>query len=365
MSAPRIRRTEISLCNILLCLFVVWIHVSSAPISTLDPSSAAYALVYFPWRLAAFAVQGFLFLSGLKLFMRPAEDFSYRRFWRSRLLRIVLPYLLWVLIYYIYFVARGYFPFRVVDLLRYAVVGDLSAHFYFVVTILQFYLLMPLWRWMVKRADPTVAVVFALLISLFIGQNLPNIVALFTPEYYFPYTDRVFPTYLIWWVAGCFSGAHYDAFCDMLRRRRTALVVLYAICAAVEGIMGWLHASGRAWIGWLELWHTGYCAAAILCVLSLALAMAERSFTRSPFLSRLDAASWGIFLVHPLIIQITNSLLSRLGIVRIGAAYFYRIALVYAGSLLLCMGWNMVWERLKRYIPFLWNKKNEKGSKTS
>ena len=93
---PRKRLVEISLCSIFFCLLVVWIHVSSAAISSFDPAGWQYAVVFFPWKLSAFVVQGFLFLSALKLFMRPAEEFSYRRFWRSRMTRIVIPYLIWV-----------------------------------------------------------------------------------------------------------------------------------------------------------------------------------------------------------------------------------------------------------------------------
>lgn len=350
MSAPRTRRAEISLCNILFCLLVVWIHVSSAPVSTLEPLSWQYALVYFPWKLAAFVVQGFLFLSALKLFMRPMEEFSYRRFFRSRLCRIVLPYLIWVCVYYIYFVARGYFPFRVGDLLRYMVVGDLSAHFYFIVVIVQFYLLMPLWRAMVKRVDGTVAMLMALLISLLIGQYLPNMVALFAPDYYFAYTDRVFPTYLIWWVAGCYAGAKYNDFCAMLRRQRGVLVGLFAVFAVGEGVMGWLHASGRAWMPWLELWHYGYCMAAILAAMTLALAISERREVYTPAVAALDGASWGVYLIHPLLIQVANHALALAGITSIGAAYLCRIAAVYALSLVLCIGWNAAVRRIKALV---------------
>lgn len=346
MSAPRTRRAEISLCNILFCLLVVWIHVSSAPVSTLEPASWQYAIVYFPWKLAAFVVQGFLFLSAVKLFLRPQEAFSYRRFWRSRLCRIVLPYLVWVCIYYVYFVARGYFPFRVGDLLRYMVVGDLSAHFYFIVILVQFYLLMPLWRVMVRQVDGTVAMLLALLISLMVGQYLPNLVALFAPGYYFAYTDRVFPTYLIWWVAGCYAGAHYGDFCAMLRRQRGVLIILFAVFAVGEGGMGWLHASGRAWIPWLELWHYGYCITAILVAMSVALAV---SVYTAP-VAALDGASWGIYLLHPLIIQLVNQALALAGITTVGAAYGCRIVAVYALSITLCVGWNFAVKRLKSII---------------
>ncbi len=343
----RPRRAEISLCNILFCLLVVWIHVSSAPVSTLDPASWQYAVVFVPWKLAAFVVQGFLFLSAAKLFMRSAEEFSYRRFWRSRLWRIVIPYLCWVTVYYVYFVSRGYFPFKAGDLARYMLVGDLVAHFYFIVVIVQFYLLMPLWRAMVKRLDAVVAIPVALLISLIVGQYLPNFVALFAPDYYFPYTDRVFPTYLIWWVAGCYAGSRYADFCALLRRQRGVLIGLFAVFALGEAGWGWLQASGRAWLPWLELWHHGYCFTAILAAMALALAVSERRDVYRPAVAALDGASWGIYLIHPLVINIVDSVLAMVGITSVGGAYLCRIAAVYTLSIVLCIGWNAAVRRGK------------------
>lgn len=65
MSQPR--RPELSRLNVLFCLLVVFIHVASHPVSTLDPLSWQYALVLIPQRLAFVSVPGFFLLSGLKL----------------------------------------------------------------------------------------------------------------------------------------------------------------------------------------------------------------------------------------------------------------------------------------------------------
>lgn len=246
MSAPRTRRAEISLCNILFCLLVVWIHVSSAPVSTLEPASWQYAIVYFPWKLAAFVVQGFLFLSAVKLFLRPQEAFSYRRFWRSRLCRIVLPYLVWVCIYYVYFVARGYFPFRVGDLLRYMVVGDLSAHFYFIVILVQFYLLMPLWRVMVRQVDGTVAMLLALLISLMVGSICPTWWRCLRPATTLRTLIAFSPPISSGGLPGAMRAHHYGDFCAMLRRQRGVLIILFAVFAVGEGRDG---LAARLWAG--------------------------------------------------------------------------------------------------------------------
>ena len=64
------RKNELSSMNIVFCLLVIFIHVSSAPVTGLSKESWQYAVFFVPWRLSAFVVQGFIFLSGLKMFLK-------------------------------------------------------------------------------------------------------------------------------------------------------------------------------------------------------------------------------------------------------------------------------------------------------
>ena len=63
------RRIELSLLNVLFCLIVIMIHILSYPVSQLDVGTAEYTAVMLLWRLMSFVVQGFVLLSGLKMFL--------------------------------------------------------------------------------------------------------------------------------------------------------------------------------------------------------------------------------------------------------------------------------------------------------
>ena len=78
---------------------VVFIHVSSIPVSQLQKDSLQYLGVMLPWRLSAFVVQGFIFLSGLKFFMKGTEKFNYLTFLKKRIKTILLPYIIWTAAY--------------------------------------------------------------------------------------------------------------------------------------------------------------------------------------------------------------------------------------------------------------------------
>ena len=64
------RNREISFVNVVLCLLVMWIHICSVAVTGLPKENISFFGVYVPWRLSAFVVQGFIFLSALKYFRK-------------------------------------------------------------------------------------------------------------------------------------------------------------------------------------------------------------------------------------------------------------------------------------------------------
>jgi len=98
--------TEFSICSVIFCLIVVFIHVSSEAVTLYNKQSVIYIIVLSLWRLSSFVVQGFIFLSGLKLFLK-SGGFSYKRFYISRLKRVVIPYIVVFCLFYLYFVINN------------------------------------------------------------------------------------------------------------------------------------------------------------------------------------------------------------------------------------------------------------------
>lgn len=216
--AVNIRKQEIGLVSVCLCILVVFIHVSSWTIQDMDKQSVQFILLLTPWRLSAFVVQGFIFLSGLKLFLSQ-KPFSYGAFLRSRAKKILLPYLIWVGLYYAFFIAIGWYRFSLLDLAEYIFLGTLCAHFYFIVIIVQFYLLMPLFRALLSRFDARLLCAVTLLLTI-----------LFKLFVHFQYDDRVFCGYLFYFMLG---AASREKLRSILRMARTALwICVRRICTA-------------------------------------------------------------------------------------------------------------------------------------
>ena len=140
--------TEVSVFEFFLCMFVILIHLLSEGVDTFPKWSFLSVLFSSMTRLATFAVPGFIFTSGLKLFYKYGDRkrFPYPRFLWDRVKKICIPYCIAIVLYYLVFVwVIEVYQFSWDQLWYFLITGDISAQFYFVILILQFYLLMPVW----------------------------------------------------------------------------------------------------------------------------------------------------------------------------------------------------------------------------
>ena len=137
-------KKELDYMNGAGCLLVVLIHVLSIGVNSADRSSPFAAAVYLPWRLAACAVPMFLYTGAVKMARQfgdvPLTSKVYFRYIRRRFTKIYLPYAVWNTVYYLYFLRIGYVRGGVREFASYLFIGNLSAQFYYVVVIMQFYL---------------------------------------------------------------------------------------------------------------------------------------------------------------------------------------------------------------------------------
>ncbi|MDF2963159.1 MAG: acyltransferase [Paenibacillus sp.] len=147
---------ELDIVRAIAILAVLVIHGTSEATVELPVGSGSQALYLAVNKLSNFAVPLFILLSGLVLFYRYIDDWSGKQavsFYMKRVKQILFPYLIWSAFYYlynqwIYDPARLHWDFaKFLDLLPWA---DASYHLYFMVIIVQFYLLFPLLVWLCR-----------------------------------------------------------------------------------------------------------------------------------------------------------------------------------------------------------------------
>lgn len=321
-------------------------HCSAHPITHLRHDSWQFALVYLLQRLSFVSVYGFFLLSGLKLTLPRDAQPTLGAYYRGRLRTVFLPYLIAVAVYYWWFCGfLRYFPPSVSGFLGYLVRGNLSSPFYFIIALAQFVLLMPLWRYLSARCHAAIVLPFALgitwLSALWLGP-----ICEFLTGHGFAYGDRVFTTYLFYYLAGCYIGRRYDDFLALLQSSRGMIVALFACFTAADLYGSYQMAVRGRSVPFLEMLHFLYLPAAILFCFLVA---ARIGRPLPPLLAEVEKASFLVYLYHALAISALGWALECWGVGGVAKPYAIRLAVVYLAVPALCVLWQRRSRRLTSF----------------
>ena len=328
------RKSEISLLNILMCMLVIFVHVLSWTLGDMDKSSVQYGVMLISSRLSQFVVQGFIFLSAVKLFSSKKEA-DYEKFLAGRYKRVVLPYIAWVLVYYAYFIKTYGYTFSLSKLGEYLIFGTICSHFYFVIIIMQFYLNMPLFKWLTKRVNA--AVLCALSVAF---------TALFKQYVHFQYDDRVFPAYLCYFVIGAAVGMHYEKVVAWLKRRFYVTIAPFLAFAYLDAFFTYRAQVHGITFRYIEVVHLLYCISATAFFFGIFTALANGKKLPA-FLAVIDRASYSIYLAHVLFIYIANATAQTVGISGMAQKLIFRTVFTYVITVGLCTAFAIVSEKIK------------------
>lgn len=342
------RKSELSLMNIFFCLTVIFIHINSEAVNMANRSSIQYAAVYILWQAASFVVYGFVFLSGIRQFINLKSKFNVREFYVKRMETVLVPYLIWVVFYYIFDCVTHVEVYNLHNLIYYMYSGDYIGHFYFVIIILQLYLLMPLWVWLFKKVHPMIMIPAALIITIIFGRFLPNVIDVFKPGYYYRFADRAFTTYFVYWAAGAYIGMNYDKAKKIIRDNRIFIYVTFAIMAVFAlGISYYGNVNNKVW-AWTEDLLQCYRITAIVTIFAASCkeGVSETMYANQ-FMKYLDLSCYNIYLCHCLIIKEVNNIFMRTGIDSLSERYMIRAAAVYVFSIGLCVLYTVLKTRIR------------------
>ncbi|MBQ6613999.1 MAG: acyltransferase [Clostridia bacterium] len=327
------RKSELSFMNLVMCVLVIFIHIASWTINDMDRSSVKYLALMLPWRLSAFVVQGFLFLSGVKLFASK-KPFSYPTFIKGRILKVYLPYLLWIGIYYAYFIGIGWYKFSFKSLAEYIALGTLCSHFYYVVIAMQFYLLIPLFKWLLERVNGFVLCILSVAITACVKAFV-----------HFKYDDRVFFAYLCYFVIGALVGKNYEKFCAALKKYAAFVLGTAAVLGVFDGYFSYRIFVKGAYYKYFEVLHLFYCIAAISALFLIGHFLFEKRELPA-ILSLADRSTLYIYLSHILFIYIANDYLYRYGVNDMFTKFLLRGVFTYVCTFTGCLCYTFVKEKL-------------------
>lgn len=263
--------------------------------------------------LLQFAVPLYLAVSAILLMNKYKEEVNLKFFYKRYLPRIIIPYAVWSLIYCIIYSYRGRKINNIIDTVFF---GQANYHLYFMIIILQFYLLFPLIRKCVKNLKnfELYTIVLVILQIIFLQLNAIYVYP------YFKYLAIPIYAYIMPIGLGLWLGKNYNE--KTIPKKTSGVLIGLAIIGSylfvahsqpipysweINTMINKIYYTTTLSVGTtVSIFRNTYIYGAILILLMLAKAMIKYTPTIKSLFVSIGKNSFGIYLVHPLFLEIAD-----------------------------------------------------------
>ncbi|WP_285516899.1 acyltransferase [Thermolongibacillus altinsuensis] len=301
---------------------VLFVHVTSLGFAKTSPDSFVFPFYVLLNVLGKIGVPTFLLLSSLVLFYtyyeKPINRVTIQKFYKNRLLYILVPYLSFSVIYFFvkFFLDHAPVSFNdfIIQLSKSIAFGTAYTHLYFIVILLQFYLIFPFLLWLFQRYP------FFRKHAIWIGI-LVQFLWVYTNMNYLqtPRKASILFSYASFCLTGAYLAIYYERIYNWIKDIKRSIhyiVVNFILFGFVWGIYSFLIydiQTKRLIVSSLvhEVFWSGFGLISATFILTLSILSYEQISSKSKkhFLE-LGELSFGIFMIHPLILLVMRQLLS-------------------------------------------------------
>ncbi len=252
-------------------------------------------------QLLNFAVPAFLFISGYWMSKKPIGSLKdYQIFLRRRFSRILVPYLFWSTVYLGYETIKVH-DYNVTQLLCSFLTGEASIQFYFIIILTQLYILTPFLNDLNRKPYGFISVLIFNLIVLIILYFLRLYSPTFENDFHNFFHELAF-SWIIFYQIGLLIGNKDNKMFDSRSIPPIILITVlsFLVISEWEAITISSHFNN---------WLMAICALKLssfmysVCIISGFLILRERLKTWPRVLVLLGNYSFGIFLIHMIILR--------------------------------------------------------------
>lgn len=299
---------EANILRGILCIFVLIIHTTANPSIELQPLSISSILFSIANTATKLAVPGFIFISGLTL----AYSYKERKinniylFYKKRFINVVIPYVIWTLIYYLVYIILYNYEISLKFFLERLINGSMTYHLYFIIIIIQFYILFPIFLKVFKMQNNSIILGLSIILNIIVFYKGSNPI--------------FFTTYISYFMLGMYFAFNYDNIMDLFSNIKNKIIiiaigVLITIYYIIEVYLS-IHFN-------VILNKTGttyyiFCLLTILMYYTLCINIYNsKNIIIAKFkdsINKISKVSFSIYFAHPLIIIIIERILRGLSI---------------------------------------------------
>lgn len=219
------RKNYISILNVLACIGVVILHT----FETGYTSDANFVFEVLIRAIAYCAVPVFFMITGATLIAH-IERYDTKTFFKKRLLKVIIPLIIWSIIYFIINFFKGKFSINDLSfkfVFEYFFLVKTNPIFWFFVVIIGIYLAIPVIS-LITQESRRKAFLYIIIITFVFNQFLPDLLYHLNLNYNY---DLKFPLTYSGWISFIFIGYYIDKY-EIVKKHRMIIYVL--------GIIGFL-----------------------------------------------------------------------------------------------------------------------------
>lgn len=325
---------ELNFLRAIAAFLVIAIHIVSGRVTI---SKFAFA-----WDVAMIcAVPIFIILSGYLLHYTYQDNrqLNYLEFLKKRLSKVLIPYLIWTIIYMIYSLNGNYIKIFSLgffyDLLKNLITGRGFIHLYFMVIIIQLYIIFPLLRNLYNKHSKLTWIV-SFVLSLYFNMEpyfrQRNIYIL--PAAGVPYYSDFFAKWIFYFVLGMYFADNSQKLIALVTSKKAELTIVWtSLCISVVMLSRALGMSSPI----LNPITIVYDISCFLLLYAVCFCFREKFSRFTVFMEWFSKQSFIIYLSHLILIKLTLLKITSIFGVHIWYGTFGLILLLLASVAVTCI----------------------------
>jgi len=323
---------ELDYMRFIACFAVMIVHITATGVTEYINGSFPQILMLILNRSLKFTTPVFVFLSGMTGFYGYRnKEIKYFPYVKKRLKKVLIPFFVWCVIYYIAFIKMGYYGFDVKFFIKSIIAGNMSYHLYFVIIITQLYILGPAFYYLMKNSKNRILL---LVISAIVTVLCVEFIR-------FKLSDRIFLKYMFFYMLGMYVTLEYNKYSSWLKEHKISVIVGYIIIGILYTIVSYYDLTIYSYV-----WFV-FSIVSILFVYYVGLALKDKLAKFYGFIKLFGQSSYYIYLMHPLVLTLMINMATNMGILSVTTRLIIYFSIVIPVTVISCIAYTAVKNKLK------------------